>query len=522
MGHRLSASNRSQTSSAPKRQRWEIIVVAAMAMSTVALHPIYYMRHHPYWGDEAWVAILARAPLRDFIRLSSSSPIGWMTLVRWAPFDLDSLRLISLCFSIATIPVAYYVARSLPWPTLTWSRVAAISAAFIALLAPIALMRSDLKQYTSDAFLTLVLFGVAARTERRRTPRSWIALVVISSIALIFSTATGFVTIAIMGSFVLNELRQGNDRRLRDPLAAAVVAGTFTVGYFLAVVIPQSNPALRGYWDYKYLKGNPWNVVSDAWGSLHQLSEELAMPALLFVLLVSCGVATLYRMGQRAMAIAIPLVWLEMFVAGIARRYPFLDQRTSHFLLVLSFQVAAVGFVGIAAWIARHHRPLSVGFLVTMTGLFALGSVPYVHNQSIPLEDVRSQIEYVARNIKPHDIVIVNYIGRYAFGIYWPNARSSFSTDHTGQNPNGFLTEVTNLRNLVYATGRRERHTTPAVRDAVALWRKGPPTATIWLIRNHVQPYEHDAWESSFRQIGVTAKLIELGNEPVAILRPIP
>ncbi len=498
----------------------EGILVIAFAALTIAVHPIQYMLHQPYWGDEAWVAILARAPLHQYITISSSSPIGFELIVRWAPFGRDALRLVGLAFSGATVVTMYLGARSLRWPNATQRHLAGVIAATLAMFAPIALMRSDLKQYNGDAWFAVLILICAASAERTRTRTALVRFVCIGLIALPFSTTSAFVSIACGIALVIVELRTRatKPREFRNTVIAIAAIVTGIGLYFAAVLIPHNNPALQSYWTASYLRGNPFRIGGEIWRRLNALRDALAMPAWIFIALFAVGVCVLAKLGQRVLAVAVPLLWSEMVAAGIAQRYPFLDQRTSHFLLMASLFIIAIGVTGALVWIYERQRIVaSLALAFALTG-FLSNARPFLRNESIPLEDVRSQVDYLAPRWRPRDIVLVNYTARYAFGVYWPHANSTFSSDFTGQNPNGFLTKVTNIPNLVYAMGRHDRHTPPAVAQAIALWRRGPHSARIWLIRSHVQPWEKTAWDRAFRGLGVTEHLIAVGNEPLTYL----
>lgn len=60
-------------------------------------------------------------------------------------------------FSALTMMAAHFHARSLPWSQLWLGRLSAALVGCVALLVPSALVRDDLKQYTADAFVTLVV-----------------------------------------------------------------------------------------------------------------------------------------------------------------------------------------------------------------------------------------------------------------------------------------------------------------------------------------------------------------------------
>ncbi|MDQ1447351.1 MAG: hypothetical protein QOC79_322, partial [Actinomycetota bacterium] len=163
----------------------EALAVVALASAVFVVHPFGYVMHHPYWADEAWVAVLSKAPLTQWTSLSSSTPIGWLLAVRLAPVGRDGLRIVPLLFSAGVVVMAYVVARGLPWRKVSVARFAGAVAGAVVLLAPISLMRNDLKQYTADAFFTLVLVALACRVEARPGRRSLTYLVIGSAFSIV-------------------------------------------------------------------------------------------------------------------------------------------------------------------------------------------------------------------------------------------------------------------------------------------------------------------------------------------------
>src|SRR5204862_5525764 len=111
-----------------------------------------------------------------------------------------------------------------------------------------------------------------------------------------------------------------------------------------------------------------------------------------------------------AVARAVSILWVDMVTAGVADGYPFLDPRTSHFLLILSLTVASIGFVRIVAAAASRSRVLAVVLIVGAGGGFLHAAEPYIRERSIPNEDVRSQVLLVAQRYQHGDVVLVSYM----------------------------------------------------------------------------------------------------------------
>ncbi len=501
----------------------DVVGAAVLAAMVFVVHPFGFLVHHPYWADETWVALLARAPLSRYVGLSSSTPIGWLLLVRLAPLGRDDLRIVTLVFAAGAVVMAYVVARCLPWRSIAVARLAGAVAGLVVLLAPLSLARNDLKQYTSDAFFALVVVALASRLEAAWSRRRLAQLTAVAVVATVFSTVVAFVTVALLAALVIvSVVHRAWDRVRELALAAAVVAVAYAA-YLGIVVVPHDNPALRVYWQDAYLTGGPFHEIAVSWHRFAHLSFAFAMPALVMAALIGAGVVTLAVLDRAVIALAVPLLWIEMMAAGAAHRYPFLDRRTSHFLLVLSLTVIAIGVVGIFVAIASRSRAVAVVLLVAAAGSFWTQAEPFVRMPAIPDEDVRSQVLYVARHLGADDVVVVSLESSYGFAFDWPGARTAYLVDHSSGNANGYLPRVRNLTGVVYADGRDGTATTAAMRHALALARRAAAGAwvrpvRIWIVRTHLRSGEPGVWDDTFRTLSLRPALIAVGPEPLAVV----
>jgi hypothetical protein len=496
----------------------EALAVIALASAVFVVHPFGYVMHHPYWADEAWVAVLSKAPLTQWVSLSSSTPIGWLLAVRLAPAGRDGLRIVPLLFSAGVVVMAYLVARGLPWRKVSVARFAGAVAGVVVLLAPISLMRNDLKQYTADAFFTLVLIALACRVEARPGRRSLTYLVIGSACSIVFSTATAFVVVAVFAGLAITALATRSARRIIEVALAGGATAVALGAYFALVVLPADNRALREYWRAYYLPEHGLHVLWVAWQRLARLTPVLAIPALLLVVLVIVGMIALAGFGRPAVALAVPILWAEMFTAGVTSRYPFLDPRTSHFLLILSLTVASIGFVRIVAAAASRSRVLAALLIVGAAGGFLHAAEPYIRERSIANEDVRSQVLFVAQHYQHGDVVLVSYMSSYGFSYYWPGADRRYSVDHSGKSSNGFFTRLADRADVVYASGRTEADTVDAMRRARALSRTSPATGRIWLIRTHLNEEETTAWKTTLSVFGLRPSYLAVGPERLVLV----
>src|SRR5205807_2163804 len=65
--------------------RVDIALALVLALATLLAHPLSAVARRPFWVDEAWVAVLTRLPWSRFISFSSSTPVGWVALIRLIP-----------------------------------------------------------------------------------------------------------------------------------------------------------------------------------------------------------------------------------------------------------------------------------------------------------------------------------------------------------------------------------------------------------------------------------------------------
>ena len=496
----------------------ETAAVAVLAAAVFVVHPYGYMTTHPYWIDESWVALLSKAPLR-VIGSSSSTPIGWLLLVRWAPVGRDQLRIVPLLFVCGDVVMAYVVARSLPWKTPTAARFAGTVAGVLVLLAPMSVVRNDLKQYTSDAFFALVIIALACRYEAEPSRRRLVHLVLGAVVSVAFSTVAAFVSAAVFSSLVIVTLASRATNVLRDISVAAVATAFALGGYFLVLIIPHSSASLRGYWRGYYLDGGPFHEITVTWHRLSHLAPNFAMPEIAIVALLVLGTIFIAGLGRKAIALAIPLLWIEMMILATLERYPFLDQRTSQFLVITSLTVIAVGVAGLIISLASRSRILAVVLTLVVAGGFWRGAEPHIRSHgAIQNEDVRSQVQYVVQHRHDGDVIVVSLESVYAFGYYWPGAKNAYFVDHTGTNATGYTTRVTNLADVVYADGRMTQNTTDAMRQAIALAKEPGGTDRIWLVRTHLGGTEKRAWNNTYATFALHPQPIRVGSESLTLI----
>jgi hypothetical protein len=502
----------------PDRLGWDLFdpaigVIAAIA--TLFVHPISKLLAQPYWVDEAWVADLTRASWSRMVAVGSPTPIGFLALVKLVPGSGQQRgRLLVLGFSVLGVLTAYVFARTLQWKSRRVAQFAGIATAFVVMMAPVSLIRNDLKQYTCDAFCAIAILTLGAKTERDDNfPLVWLSVAALA--AALVSSTSAFVTAAMFAGLLISSVTRRPRPRTREIAIAAAATGVLLAAYFVLVVNPKLSNGLHAYWAGNYLRGTPLDVLHTSWHRLRLLAPDLAMPAIVFVLLFFAGVYELARLRARAVAVAVPLLWIELVVIARLQKYPFLDLRTSQFLLVSSFLVVSIGAVGLVRLAGtRLHPAGAVGAAVALAVFFTGGCVKYVNHTAIAQEDVRSQTEYVATHRTARDVILVNGSGNFGFAYYWPHGDVVLKRDNSGAGFRGRLAGV----DAVYATDRTDVAVEDALREAVRRSHGGG--GRIFIVRTHLNGNELAAWRRAFADLGVHATKIGVGREPLLVIDP--
>jgi hypothetical protein len=477
----------------------------------LAVHNVGYLLSVPFWNDEAWVAVTTRYPLSQLRTVTSSTPVGWSFLLRLVTFGRgQSGRLLPLAFAAAAVVTAYWLARGLDWRRRELALTAAVLAACAALMVPAMLVRDDLKQYTADAFVALLILAGTARLERAWSRRALALLSAFIVLGLFISDAAAFVgAAALCGLVVAQAVRRAWVRLGEVVLTTAVTAG-LGIGVYLAFDARAVTAGLAAYWRPHFLPaaagfGAASHFVATKLG--HVDKYFALRPWWLAIALVVAGIATVARLGRPGTAIAVAALWPEMLVLSRLQRYPFGDLRTSTFLIVVTVVTAAIGVIGLSAAVCRRlprRRLISAAVATVIPAValagFCLAARPYVRSELIPDEHVRQQVDYVAAHAAPGDRIVVSASGDWGFAYYWPVGRPGRRPDPN--NLQGYQPDFPDQPRIIVAASRSAAAITAALTQAVDQTKRSA-CARIWLVRSHIVPRERSAWVTVLADLGL-------------------
>ena len=481
--------------------RLELLGIAALGSMVLVVHDVGYMLSAPYWLDEGWVAITTNYALHDLPATTSSTPILWSLMLR--PLPQSDLRIVPLLFAGLAVVAAYLLVRGFAWEHRSAAIVGGALAGVAALVNPSALLRNDLKQYTADAFFTLFVLLLVSRLEAAWSRQRLIALAVVTSAGLLLSPAAALTGIAAFAALTLRALIV-RDARLKSLLVAGAAAGGAFGVLYLIFVAQADSPGLTKYWTPYYLP-----LSSGRAGVTHFLHvrvfDELARlgvgPWWVAAGLIAAGLVAVLRRGRPMVALTAGFLLVEMLALGTSRIYPFLDQRTSHFLTVM---LAVLAAVGVADAFARllPHAALLVPALTAVAVAFAFHNSQDFRAHSVPPENVRTPAAYLQAHRAPGEVIVVTLGSSFPFGVYWKDEH--LGRRSTTADLQGYVPDYPGDPAVLVAAGRDAPAVNRLTDRAISLAHN----SAIWMVRSHVSLGEAQAWARKLSAAGLQADCV--------------
>ncbi|GAB7051702.1 glycosyltransferase family 39 protein [Catenuloplanes indicus] len=306
----------------------------------VVLRLWHYTQDASLWLDEAMIAINVResgfGELTGELMYNQSAPLAWLWLVRIARVLFGdgerALRLVPLLIGIAGLIVAWLVARRWLGPAgaVTLVGLYAISPSLIRYSA-------ELKQYSADATLVLMMAGIAlwalersaAVTHRRWLPVAlfWLAALVSSWLSMsAILAAPGFALVLVIAIW------------RRDGFAAAVRSAawgfgwlaSFGVHWVAGLAATTGEPHLKPFWTERGAlpPEHPsagqlleWAAARPEALAIEPLHVPAGVVSVLFYLALVAGLAlALWRRPAAGWLLAAPLI--SALIYGAVRAVP--------------------------------------------------------------------------------------------------------------------------------------------------------------------------------------------------------
>jgi hypothetical protein len=518
-------------------------------ISVVLVYNIHYLLTQPYWLDEAWVADTLRAPLGQVPGMASSTPLGWILLLRLVPgHGLERQRLVPLAFAGLAVALGYLLGREL---RLTRFAAGILTAAAV-LLSPAMLARDDLKQYTAEACAALLLWLLVAGLENSWSRWRLAAVAVTASAGCLFASTAIMTGVAALGCLGLECLIRRQWRRLAEIAVASVGTLAIYAVVYEVVIKPSINSQLAYIWFPHYLPGSQKNALSFLLAQFRGLAPYLGFPGyagkLATVVLVAGGVMALALLRRYALAALLPVTLLLVITASWMRIYPFGDERTSTFWLVMVPVLMAIAAA--AAIHALTRLVPRTGVVPPDKGRHDNGPRPWARwaaagvltaavlavwlpanassIRALPLnpQNPVAQIRYVEAHFRPGDVILVNSEASYAFAYYYKMPTDDYPSVAVAAN--GFVPQYPGDPWIIIATDRDQYDIDNAVARANDMIAAESPShrGRVWIITDHVGWEEALFWREALTGGTVTTHsfgpLNDRPQEPLTVYEPFP
>jgi hypothetical protein len=429
-------------------------VLSAVIAGGAVFRFVQYLHNRSLRVDEAMLALnLMKRPPSSLVHAldyNQAAPFGFLYAERAAiwlagasPYALRALPLLS---AFIALPAFVLLAkRMLDGAALLFA------SAWFAAADGLIFYGSDVKQYSGDVAVALLLVVAALRLTERPSTR-FAALVGLGGAALVWLSHPSVFVIGGIAGFVLLEafLR----RHLpRGPVACALAAWILS-GLFMALTLPDRLIAVRGSPETVQggaFPGQAHALSSDAAWLKHlggQTASGLGLPtdrpwAFLTVaaaVVVAVGFAVLARSGPvLTCLLALPLV---LAVGASWFHYYPLNERTLLFALP-----SVIVFAGACISLVASSGPGWAAFL--LAGIVLVAPLTHAVRTLVhpdQREEVAPAIRYVVAHWRQSDVLYVHYGASYALAYYgscrcggtgtWPASwRFSYAKIGPGQFP---------------------------------------------------------------------------------------
>lgn len=372
------------------------------------------------WSDESMLAlnIIDRSPAELLKPLDNNqgAPLGFLLLEKLAALSLGSsemaLRLLPFVCGIVSIFLFKAVSSRFLMPP-----AVPIAVALFAILDPVIYYSAEVKQYSCDVAIALLLYllGDCLLEAPLRVTRI-LVFSVIAAIAIWFSHPAVFI-LAGLGISILWVSFRNSDRRSLFLLFVPGVLwlGSFLVFYLVSLRSLSANTALLAYWQDAFAPIPPsfgWFV--DSFFGLISYPVGLDMIGIAAVA-IALGSCTFFSESRaRLLLLLAPIAFT--LLASIFHRYPFRG-RLLLFLVPSVILLIAAG-LGTIRTKTRESLPLLsallIGFLFFHPAINAARC--FIHPRTI--EEIKPVIEYVRNHRLKGDTLYLYYASAMPFEYY--------------------------------------------------------------------------------------------------------
>lgn len=420
------------------------VIILAMVLSA------FYLRYpqlgaSSLWLDDAWVAVAIRLNFFDVLQTSQTAPgFSWL-LVFWSFLFGDSvLSLQSPAFIFGILgPIAIYLfALKVGIKT----PLALLAATFLITSPNHISMSGSVKQYSLEAFFTVILFWLSYSIIKETNKSKWILLFVFSLLATITSSVLALVVAAAYlaaGIALLKDLYSKypnlNTKLIVMPAISTIGFASFALFWWLSFVQGAANETLRNMWRDGYI--NTGDGIVNFFVSLfkhflfllHNFSP-IKNDYVAIILCISLLLVMLRRFNLGVLLVG-PIIFA--FIASSLHMLPIGDKggRTDIFMYSSVALLISAGLNEL--WKLKQYLSIPARFLTLalIMGNYALAD----RSDAYYPQDIRPLVQILEEKRQDKDGIIVWNHSNWAFGLY---TTLPISIKPTKQYATGFQVEI--------------------------------------------------------------------------------
>lgn len=381
-----------------------------------------YLFNRSLWTDEAGLSLniveLGYRGLFGRLEHDQGAPPGFLVVEKAVSEVLGSgelaLRLVPLLCGVAAVWLVYAAGRRL-----VGERSALLAAGLLAVMEPAIRYSVEVKQYSTDVAITLLLLGLAGvLVDESEDARRYVALALAGAAAIWLSHAAMMVTAGVGIVLMARAVHSRSAGAMRGLVMTAVVwmlsfAGLYTLS--LSHLI--ANDYLHDFWIGAYAPLPPTSPADLRW--YHTALLSLLQNAVgpyggglgLFAALVGTVALLAVQATRWKWALTVSPIVVCLILSGF-ELYPFSD-RMVLFLLPLVLLLSARGVVALWDRSRAAGACAAVAMLVTPV-VFAAADF----RSPSAREELRPVLEAVHQALVPSDGLLIYYGAMNAFRYY--------------------------------------------------------------------------------------------------------
>ncbi len=281
---------------------------------------------------------------------------------------------------------------------------------------------SEVKQYSSDVMIFLLLLVAAHKSFSEPEPKQFILLSLICIISLWFSHPALFLIIAILATMTGEYLLKKDWQNLKWICGVILLQViNLVILYLISLRSLAANNDLIQYWQGSFMPLPPWQDLawfSKIFSDILKIPGGLSFIPLSAVLLLTGYISFFF--SQRQLAICLTLLFLNILIASGFEKYP-VSGRLLLFIVPALYLMIAEGIRRIYLHLSEINKHGAVLALSLLTGLmiFTPTRIAY-HNLIYPpmWDHIKPLISYINQHKKSGDMIYVYYATVPAFTYY--------------------------------------------------------------------------------------------------------